>query len=235
MTTSLLAGLQDLHSLLLKLEGGQGEFDQGPKKIAAGKRVAVVKQQMVEASRKGLTQQRKKADEKSLQLKTNEAKIIELKGKLNTATSNREFDIFKGQIEADTMANSVLEDEILEAYELVDEATKELAKIEQELTDSEASVIDLEEKVAASRPNLENAITELNQQIKVAEEILPSDARQQYRRMAQAYGAKALAPVENKACTNCNTNVNSQDTVKLNVGKIVFCRSCGRLLYMGNT
>ena len=231
--TSLLAGLKDLHSLLVKLEGVQGEFDQGPKKIAARKRIVSAQQTNVDAAKAKLTEQRKRADEKSLQLKTNESKILELKGKLNTATSNREFDIIKGQIEADTMANSVLEDEILEAFELVDQAETELKEHEQKLTELEAAVIDFEKKVEVERPELESQIGELSGQIKVAEGVLPVEAQQQYRRLVQAYGPKSMAPVINKACMNCHTNVNAQDSVKLNVGKIVFCRSCGRLLYSG--
>ena len=67
-----------------------------------------------------LKDQRGASDRKSLDLKTNEAKIADLQTKLNTSTNNREYDIIRGQIDADSSANSVLEDEILESLEKVD-------------------------------------------------------------------------------------------------------------------
>ena len=68
-----------------------------------------------------LLELRKSADGKSLQLKSNEAKNLDLTAKLNAASSNKEYEIISSQIEADKMANSVLEDEILEALDKVDQ------------------------------------------------------------------------------------------------------------------
>ena len=53
-------------------------------------------------------------------MKSNEQKIKDLDTKLNTAATNREYQILKDQIAADKMANSVLEDEIIEMMEQVD-------------------------------------------------------------------------------------------------------------------
>ena len=131
--SSLSEDLAELHGLLLELEEVEEMLSSGPRKVAAQQRVADKKQAECEQQKAHITDLRKASDEKSLQLKTNEAKIVELNGKLNVAASNREYEIIKSQIEANTMANSVLEDEILEALEKVDAAVQELSELELSL------------------------------------------------------------------------------------------------------
>jgi uncharacterized protein len=52
-----------------------------------------------------------------------------------------------------------------------------------------------------------------------------------YRRLVHAHGAGALASVENRACTACHAILSPQDNLNVKTGKLIFCRSCGRLLY----
>lgn len=113
-------GLQILHDLHLKLQAVQDDLEKGPRLIKAKENVLAKKQAELDLAKAKHTDQRKLADQKNLQLKTNEAKLADLNTKLNMASTNREFDILKGQIAADKMANSVLEDEILDCMEQVD-------------------------------------------------------------------------------------------------------------------
>ena len=85
------------------------------------------------------------ADQKQLQLKAGEEKIKDLKRKLNAAASNREYQILKEQIAADEMANSVLEDEILEALEKIDQFQAKIAE-------AEAALAAARQKAAAGPP-----------------------------------------------------------------------------------
>ncbi|OYW15709.1 MAG: hypothetical protein B7Z55_14825, partial [Planctomycetales bacterium 12-60-4] len=68
-------------------------------------------------------------------------------------------------------------------------------------------------------------------EVTAAEKFLPPDIIQQYRRTVQAFGADALAAVENKVCTSCYVQITSQKLVELRTGKIMFC-TCGRLMYL---
>ncbi len=67
---------------------------------------------------------------KQLQLREREARIKDLQVKLNTCSSNREYQALKEQIAADQQANSVLSDEILEALERIDVLQAEFTKIQ---------------------------------------------------------------------------------------------------------
>ncbi len=133
------------------------------------------------------------------------------------------------------MANSVLEDEILEAMEKADSAQTLLEKLETEHTSACEEIQRVVNAVSAAEPQLQQEVSELEGSLQTAEKGLPGEVAVVYRRLVQAHGADALAPVESKACTGCYSVLTSQESVQINVGKIIFCRSCGRLLYLAET
>ena len=172
------------------------------------------------------------ADRKSLDLKTNESKIADLRSKLNQATSNKEFDILKGQIDADTVANSVLQDEILELYDKIDRTQGEIKEAEAKAAKAKEEVQRFSKQFEADSVGLQARSAELTDEIKRSESGLTGEVAARYLRLVEAYGADAMAPAENGICGNCRVAVTPQYRVLLNSGSVVFCSPCGRLLYM---
>ena len=107
-TNSPGTNFADLHRLHLALHEVQEQLTRGPRQVKAREQLVVQAETELTAKKEQFKQLRVTSDRKSLDLKTNEAKIADLRGKLNACSSNREFDIIKGQIEADTVANSVV-------------------------------------------------------------------------------------------------------------------------------
>ncbi len=226
------AGLKQLHELLVNLRDVQSQLDSGPRQIAARRQIQEKKQAELEARRQKLKQLKVNADQKNLQLKTNETKIAELRAKQNTVTSNREYDILRGQIDADQMAKSVLEDEILESLEAVDRGQIEVKQFEQDVAAAETELKKFIAEIEQRIPGLKQQAETLQSQIVDAEKFLPGDVAATYRRLVQVHGADALAAVENKSCSNCYLSLTTQMIVELNSGKLLFCKSCQRLLYI---
>ena len=225
------AGIKRLHELHLRLQELQQQLEHGPRQVKARQQILAKKQTEIDALKAELKQVRVLADQKNLQLKTNESKIADLKVKLNQATSNREFDIIRSQIDADTMANSVLEDEILEVLEKVDQFQQKVAKAEAEAAQTTADIRRVAQEVETTAPQLRSQASEIEVSLREAEQILPSSTIEMYRRLVQAHGAAALASVAGKSCSVCNEILSPNSLVELNTGKFIFCRSCGRLLY----
>ena len=229
--TDTTAGLRELHQLLLKLRDVRDELDRGPKQVKARENLLKKAEGELDDKREQLKQAKAAADRKSLELKSNEGKLKELQAKLNAATTNKEFDIIRGQMEADTVANSVLEDEILEALDGVDRLQAEIGEAEKRVDQSQAELKKKSDAVSAAKAGLEAEAGELDRQVAAVDVFLTGDVRQKYTRLVDAYGADAMAPVDGKICTSCYTSVTPQSKVLLNSGEIVFC-SCGRLLYL---
>jgi len=227
------AGLKEIHDLRLRLQDVTDEIERGPRQIAARQSLLEKKKVELEARRTKLKQLKVSADQKNLQLKTNEAKIHDLQGKLNAAANNREFDALRTQIAADKMANSVLEDEILEALDGVDAMQKEIKDFEQEVAGVEAEIAKFTATLKQREPELKEKAAALQAQVADIEKILPPDVVPQYRRLVQSYGARALSPVRGTACGECFVGQRQQTIVELRSGKFVFC-TCGRLMYLAD-
>lgn len=231
---STASSLQELHKLHQQLQGFEESLSRGPKQIRAREQAVERKRAELDEQKQQLRQLQMAADQKSLQLKSNENKITDLRAKLNQAASNREYDILRTQIDADTMANSVLEDEILEALEKVDAMQARLKQTEKEIADGEAVRKRTADEVAAAAPGQQARAAELRESLSEAEKHLPSTIVDQYRRLVNAYGAGAMAAVVNRACTSCYAILSPQLLVEVKSGKPTFCRDCGRLLYPGD-
>ena len=223
--------LETLHRLHEQLKAVTDQLERGPRLIRAREQITQQKQQILDQKREFQRQLKKSADDKSLQLRTNEAKLEQLNFKLNMAASNKEYDILRGQIQADTMANSVLEDEILDLLDQIDQAKVAVAQAEQDLADSKAEGARVAAQVAAAEPGLRAEAARLEALVKEAAEIIPPEVRPLYTRLVQSYGPAAFALADGKICTGCYVNIPPQTQVELNQGKVLVCKTCGRILY----
>ncbi len=224
------AGLREIHDVREHLERLTGEIEKGPRQIAVRQKAIDARKSELETRRAKLKQLKVAAEQKSLQLKSSEGKIHDLEGKLNVITTNREYDALRTQIAADKMANSVLEDEIIEALEGIDATQRDLKTFEQELAAAEADLSAFDDSVRQREPELRRQIDELQARVGNVESILPPEVVPTYRRLVKAYGARALAKVTAKSCGECFVGLTSQTLVELKSGQFKFC-TCGRLMY----
>jgi uncharacterized protein len=233
MSKSVVDDLRHLHTLLEELREVQEAMARGPRLAKAKGQFVVQKGAEVEAARLKQRSLKMIADQKNLQLKTGEAKLSDLQGKLNQAVSNREYGILSSQIEADTVAKSVLEDEILETLEMVEVAGGEIKKLEQELVAAKAEEARALAEVAAAEAGLKEREAKLKGSLPAAEAFITGEARSKYARMVQAYGVSSMAEVSGNTCSSCYMSMPPQTLVQLRSGEVVFCKSCGRLLFIG--
>ncbi|HVJ86356.1 MAG TPA: C4-type zinc ribbon domain-containing protein [Caulifigura sp.] len=229
---SVAADLTELHRLHSALKDLRDDLARGPRQLKIRDQVIVNAKNEVAAKQEELKQTRMSADRKGLELKTLEAKLVDLRGKLNQASSNREYDILRGQIEADGAAKAVMEDEILDHLDRIDRLQKEIVVAQDRVKQAEADRTKFAGEFAAEEPTLKKKEADVQQSLAKAESVLSGEPLTTYRRVVEAHGAEAMAPVENGVCTGCYVALRPQQRVQLNGGTIVFCSSCGRLLYL---
>jgi predicted nucleic acid-binding Zn-ribbon protein len=225
-------GVSELHGLYTKLRTVQNQLESAPRQMKARQQITAAKQAEIDATKEKIKKLKLSADQSNLQVKTNESKVLGLKVKLNQAASNREFDALRAQVEADEMANSVLEDEILAAFEKLDRLKEELAQSEQELITLKAAETKLAQELAAAEAGLKAKAAEYQRFISQAESVIPGEIELAYRRMVQAQGPDAFAEVEGNQCQNCFVTLPPQTLVELKSGKIMFCKSCSKLMHL---
>ncbi|QDV70063.1 Putative zinc ribbon domain protein [Rosistilla carotiformis] len=221
-----------LHHIHKKLTELNSQIGRGPRQLQAGIKAIETLKASEQQAKDALQQAKIACDRKQLQLKEREQRVADLKAKLNTAASNREFQTFKEQIAADQQANGVLADEILEAMEKIDELGRELKLRTEDLNQREADHASLQSEVDA-RVSVATAERErVMEELAVAEEQLPDDAVEIYQRLIRSHGEDGLAHVEGQSCGNCGATFAPQVLNRLMLSHFICCPTCGAILYM---
>lgn len=229
---TLTESLRTIHRIHRQLTDLRDRLERGPKQTRAAEANVKNCEAELAAAKDAFKHAKMASDEKQLQLKQREAKLKEYEAKLFAAQSNKEYQLLKDQIAADKQANSVLADEILEALDKLDQlqlasktADSNLAKVKDEL----AKVV---KRVADQLQGLETELARVTAELQAAEGLLDGDFKDNYLRLSRSMRDDALAPVEGECCGGCGHTVTAQTMNVLKLDKPVFCKSCGRLLYL---
>ncbi len=224
--------LRELHRIHRQLADLRERLDRGPKQIKARQgAVATAEEKLakVQADQKAA---RVAVDQKQLLLRTGEAKILDLKAKLNACSTNREYQALRDQIAADEMANSVLADEILEAMELNDLFKPQIAEAQQQIEKGKQELSKVQDTVRGQEETMRTDVHRLEEELRAAETGLPDDYRDAYNRVVKARGQDAMAQVEGESCGGCYQQLTPNVMSQLSAARAVFCKTCGRLLYL---
>jgi uncharacterized protein len=230
--TVTASALRELHRIHRQLTDLRERKERGPKQIRA--REANLARQAdeltkIQADHKAA---RVRSDQKQLLLRSGEEKVEGLKIKLNAAASNREYQALKDQIAADQMAGSVLADEILEAMEKIDELAAQIAEHQKKIAVTKEELTKAQQSVHEQAGLLDTDLKRLEAELREAEAVLPADFRQNYQRVVNSKQDDAMAEVQGDFCGGCYQQLTPNNMAELSMAVAIFCRNCGRLIYL---
>lgn len=229
---TLTESLRTLHRIHRQLTDLRDRLERGPRQTKAGEAAVKKAEGDVTAAKDAYKTAKMASDEKQLQLKQREARLADLQGKLFSAQSNKEYQLLKDQMAADNQANSVLSDEILESLERLDELQATIKGADEVLAKTKDEATKARKRVEEQQQGLEGELARVTGELLAAEDLLDGDFKANYLRLARSMGAEALAPVEGGCCGGCSQTLTVQTLNVLRLDKPVFCKSCGRLLYL---
>ena len=228
----LATALAELHRIHRQQADLRDRMERGPKQVKAAEANVAKADAEHQQAKDAFKAAKISADQKQLQLREREAKLLDWQGKLMQAQSNREYQALKDQIAADQQANSVLADEILESLEKLDTLQAAIKVAAGNLATLQGEADKVRARVAEQNKQLEAELARVQVQLKSAEEVLPDDFKTELHRIAKVRAEEALASVEGDCCGGCYQTLTPQTLELLRQDKLVFCKSCGRLLYM---
>ena len=235
MSTATTDIMASLHQILKSITEKREKLERGPIRIAAHQTRVDDATSKLDATREQLTAARMLVDSKQLQLKTSEAKILDLQTKLNTCSNNREYQALLEQIAADQMAESVLEDEILECMENVDSLGQNVKDATSVVEDSKQQMKAESSRVNEEEGVLKSEISQLRSDLSGTESGLPEEIKPDYLRIVKTRKDDSLASVRDEICEGCFQQVTPNMVAQLALKETVLCTSCGRLLYPSET
>lgn len=226
------SALRELHRILRQLSDLRSRLEGGPRQVRIGEANVERLEAGVAEAKESVKKTRMSADQKELQLREREGRITDVKTKLNSCSSNREYQTFVEQIAADEQANSVLSDEILELFDKISEHQQAVVVAEAGLEKGKSELAAIRARVDAERDSLEGDLARLSNERDAAEAKLPADLRLDLQRIVKKRGDEGLAPLEGECCGGCFTTITTQTLNELMLSKAVFCKSCGCLMYL---
>ncbi len=224
--------LNELHRLHRQLTDLRDRLERGPKQIKACETNIKASEAKLAAIKESHKKTRMSADERQLQLKGREDHVLKLKVQLNTAQTNKEFQLIKEQMAADEQANSVLSDEIFEILEKIDQIEADAKAAAENIVKANEDMKNVRQRISEQQGSLESELGRVSAELASAEAKLSGDFKSDYKRMVKSRGEDAMAQVESETCGGCFTMLTSQTMNELLMAKPVFCKSCGRLLYL---
>jgi predicted nucleic acid-binding Zn-ribbon protein len=233
MMAAIAENLHELHELHQRAKSLRDRLASGPRTLAAREASLVTKQTDLETAKKSLQDAKVLLKKHEHSLQSVESKIDDLKVKLNQVKKNDEYKALQNQIAHDNSGKGKLEEDILLAYDLIETRAADVARAEAEVKRASEEVAALKKQLDEQTAAHKSQLSALEKAITDNESAIPEDERERYKRVVRQYGADSLAACENHSCLGCFTSLTAQMVNELiNGTSLVFCLSCGRLLYL---
>ncbi len=222
--------IRRLHRILRQRADIRGQLERGPRMMKAAKAAADAANKALADHRNEIRTKRMEVDRDQLQLKSREAKVFDHEGKMNMAKKNIEYQTLKDQIAADTQANAVLSDEILEKLEAIDRLNGLTADLEKKVAATQAEAQKVNDMVEERRVVLDADLIHVNEELVATEAILQGELKTIYKRLVESRDEEAIAPLEGKSCGGCNTSLPPRTLDRLRMNEPMVCTSCACLI-----
>jgi predicted nucleic acid-binding Zn-ribbon protein len=224
--------LRELHRLRRHARDLQAEIERGPRALQTSQARITKAEAAVQETHEAIKHLKIAIHQKEGTLRDKNQLIAKHEKQLNEAGSKKEYDALKAEIAADRKACLAVEDQVLNDMGELDDRTAGLPALEQAVAQARQEAGRVEETNRQRQADLAEQHRQVTQQLQQVEVSLPADAKQIYDRLTAVRGEDALAAVNNRTCVACYTEITAQNYNELLQGRLVPCKSCGRLLYL---
>jgi predicted nucleic acid-binding Zn-ribbon protein len=226
--------LRELHRLRRHIKNLQEEITRTPLRIKAqhGK----IARQEEELKTAGDTLKHVKATirDKESELKSLHQQIKKYEDQLRQITSKKEYDALQHEIADARKKCGVVEDAILDGMTQAEEQSARLPEMEKALKTGKEDLARFETTSKERVATLSEELQKTQAQLKEVEATLPPDLRPTYERLVALRGEDALALAHKGTCSTCHTAMTEQQRNDLMAGRLVLCKSCGRIVYLAD-
>ncbi|MFQ5787424.1 MAG: zinc ribbon domain-containing protein [Thermodesulfobacteriota bacterium] len=226
-----IAALGTLQQVDLELKIIEEKLEKYPKEIYRYQEELENSKKSIADAKEELEQMKINKNEMEQQLEQNTDTIKKGEKRLFEIKTYKEYEALQKEISESKLANSSLEEQILQAMEVIENLENHINEKEHELSEkekeSEQAINDYETKISELKQTQESKTREKEKVLSLIKpEILPI-----YEKIKARNGI-AIAPARNEICTGCNMNIPPQlFNEVLTLTRMIQCPNCGRILY----
>jgi len=234
MKTEYTKYLKEIQDLDIKIYTLEKEKAQKPKILEKpGKKLAVTREQH-ETNKQNLKKLKVTADQKELDVKSNEEKTNKLSVQINLAKTNKEYAIFQKELNNLKSDNSVLEDETLNLFAQAEEVQQKVQTMDKDINKIQKHIKQLNQEVETSIKHLDEGLEKLRaKRSELVPQVSPELIICYEKILEHKTNRIALAQVIDGVCQGCHMDLAPQDINNLmKLKEVVVCRNCSRMLYL---
>lgn len=224
--------LREIHRLRKNAKDLKTRIDQGPRQHQGQKEKVTRQEEILKAAQDELKHLKVQNHQKEVTLKSSDEQLKKYEKQLNDIMSKKEYDALRHELAHTREAVAKLEDEILEGLTQIEEKTAKIPELDKNVKEARAQAQQFESDYEARMADLGRQHQEAVQKLAEVETTLPEDVKPTYTRLTNSKGEDALAPLSDRTCSACYTEVTAQNYNDLMRGLLVVCKSCGRMLYI---
>jgi predicted nucleic acid-binding Zn-ribbon protein len=224
--------LRELHRLHKHAKDLRTEIDRGPHLLKAHQAKAGKQEDALRDAQENIKKFKVALHDKEVTLKEKEQQTAKHETQLNQATSKKEYDALRAEVDADRKAITKVEDEILDIMGEIESRTVQLPELERSVQRAKEEAVRAANDIQSRRNEFTDRLNEVHKQLREVEAALPEDIKAQYERLLAARGEDAMSAVHGRTCTACYTEITAQNMQDLSQGLFILCKNCGRILYL---
>ncbi len=224
--------MREVHRLRRFARDLQEQIDRTPKQILVQKAKLGRQEDAARENQEAIKKLKVAVHEKDVTLKTTHGQIAKHQAQLNAAASKKEYDALQTEIAGDRAKCATLEEESLTALAESEDRTAKVAELDQAAKLAKEELARFEKDSGTRLESLKKQLNETQSQLKEVEANVPANIRSSFDRIVKGKGVDAFAPVVDRGCGACRTEIIAQQYNELLMGAFVVCKSCGRILYL---
>jgi predicted nucleic acid-binding Zn-ribbon protein len=229
-----IAILRELHRLRRHIAGLQEEISRVPLRIKAQQAKLARQDEELKAAQDALKHVKVDILQNESALKQTHQQIKKYEEQLRLITSKKEYDALQHEIADARKKCGSIEDTVLEGMTKSEEQSARIPELEKALKSGRDELARFETTSKERLMTLGEELKKAQAQLKEVEATLPGDIRPQYERLVAAKGEDALSLARNNTCSACHSALTEQQRNDLMAGRLVLCKSCGRIVYLAD-
>lgn len=228
-----LQKLTQLQALDTKIFVFEKDKKEKPEELAKLEEQFANKKQQAEEIKKEIDNLLVKRKDKELGLSAKEEAIKKFQNQLYSLKSNKEYSAMLKEIDSVKADKSVIEDELLEIFDMVDMKKDQFSKEQERLKLEEQKLANSKKRISDAVKDIELQLEALLNKRKQLSVEIDQKILAEYERVLSNRSGLAIVCVKNDTCQGCFMNVRAQVINEIKMyDRIIFCQMCSRILYL---
>jgi predicted nucleic acid-binding Zn-ribbon protein len=224
--------MREIHRLRRFARDLKEQMDRAPLQLKAQQAKVARQEEAANSNLEAIKRLKVTIHDKEVTLKTTHNQIAKHQKQLNEAGAKKEYDALQTEIAGARAKCSELEEESLVAMGESEERAAKAPELEKAAKAAKEAFVQYEKESGARLATLKQQLDETQAKVKEIEANVPKNVRSVFDRIVKGKGADAFAPVVDRGCGACRTEIIAQQYNELLMGAFVVCKSCGRILYL---